>query len=389
MTRTKTPTSARRTHVLPSTRPPPPSSSMSPASRRAPLAVRTELIVLLACWPSLDWLSRQVPSSCWAAVCWAAAIVQSCSLVPVVIRGSSSAGSGACWPATGSTGCAGRPGGTPRRTAAVVLWTRPRPTKVAKRLTVCAGQGIAPTTSIAHSGELPQPATPAKRVSPATTTKNQVAESCRHIIRREHKNHSRPGTSRTPRSRLMDVYAPVLSAAQQREIPGPPPPFGGRPDSRSAKSARFLLPAARAHPQPKKRRLSRHTAAPGTVAATPCRLEGGHHDPQTLTPPATFRVPVPFRKPLSPPLRGRISASGARQPRRTQPAERRRTGRLARSSALALITCARRRCQPTAALSWSTAPGPSRPLRHSPPTCFTSAVPQSAIDAFHNRIPAS
>jgi hypothetical protein len=71
---------------------------------------RTELLTLGGLGAALYWLSRQVGMH-WAAVVLAAAL----GIVFILpwSRRFIVAGSGACWHATGSTGCAGRPGCTP------------------------------------------------------------------------------------------------------------------------------------------------------------------------------------------------------------------------------------------------------------------------------------
>ena len=71
---------------------------------------RTELIILGGLLAALFWLTRQVTID-WAAWCWPPRSASSSRCRGHA--GSSSAGSGACWHATGSTGCAGRPGCTP------------------------------------------------------------------------------------------------------------------------------------------------------------------------------------------------------------------------------------------------------------------------------------
>ena len=57
------------------------------------------------------------------------------------------------WPATGSSGCAGKPGCTPAPAGCpLILWTRP--TKVGERLTVLCRAGICAEDFEAHIGEL-------------------------------------------------------------------------------------------------------------------------------------------------------------------------------------------------------------------------------------------
>ena len=67
--------------------------------------------------------------------------------------GSSPGGSGACWPATASTGCATKPGCTPAPAVCpLVLWIRP--TQVGERAWVLCRAGICAEDFEAHLGEL-------------------------------------------------------------------------------------------------------------------------------------------------------------------------------------------------------------------------------------------
>ena len=103
-----------------------------------------------ACWPLLPGSPARSPSS---GPPWSWPPRSASSSASRGHAGSPSAGSGACWHATGSTGCAGRPGCTPAPDGCP--WScGPGPPRSGSGCSSGAGQASAPTTSSPHSGEL-------------------------------------------------------------------------------------------------------------------------------------------------------------------------------------------------------------------------------------------
>ena len=163
---------------------------------------RTELIVLSGLGAALYWLSRQI------AMHWAPVVLAAASASPSACRGrggSSPAGSGACWPATASTGCAGKPGCTPAPDGCP--WScGPAPPRWASGCSSGAGLASAPTTSPHNSGELAAACYAREARVTRNTAWSQIVTI--DIIRRD--TLAARHQVGTPLSRLMDTYAAYI-----------------------------------------------------------------------------------------------------------------------------------------------------------------------------------
>ena len=141
--------------------------------------------------------------------------------------GSSPGGSGACWPATGSTGCATRPGCTPAPGGCpLILWTRP--TKVGERAWVLCRAGICAEDFEAHIGELRA----ACYARDARVTRNRRWS---HLIDHRHHPPRHPRGQRTHH---------IPARAADRALPAPPA-AGPRPAPRRRARASRMTPARR------------------------------------------------------------------------------------------------------------------------------------------------
>ena len=210
--------------------------------------------------------------------------------------GSSPAGSGACWPATGSTGCAGKPGCTP------------------------APDGSRRPVDPAHQGRRALTSVPGGHLRRGLRRPHR--RTARRLLRPRSAGHPQP---------------PLVPAGDHRHHPPRHP--RGQPHHRLPAGAADRATTTSASPQlvppsglsPTTARARPHNPARRSPGAPPGgrlpRPEGGHHDRHRH--PAAAAVPVfPFSM-FDPVHLGtrRVRRARPRQPGRTQHAARRRARR--------------------------------------------------------------